>query len=48
VWRFVVEDFAKLPDEFKLTNHDAIAELANERPEIPGVRWYADVAVRAK
>jgi hypothetical protein len=51
VWRHVVDDFAALPDEYKLTNHDALAELskgANEPAAVPGVRWYLDAAVRAK
>jgi len=39
-WTFEVEDFAALPDAYKLTNEQALRALAkNGRPTLPGVRW---------
>lgn len=39
-WTFEVEDFAALPDAYKLANEQALRSLAKSgRPTIPGVRW---------
>jgi len=48
VWKWEVEDFAKLPDEFKVINSVALntalreARKENKVPEIAGVKFYED------
>ncbi len=48
VWRAEVVDFAALPDAFKVVNERALAAVAGEQPEIPGVKGVMDAGVWAK
>lgn len=40
--RFEVEDFAKLPDEYKVANETAIRAAMKNGTEVPGVRYFEE------
>ena len=51
VWRFRVVDFAKLPDEYKLTDTVKLGELARSSKAmamVPGVEFYSESVLAAR
>lgn len=48
VWKWTVEDFAVLPDLYKVVNVKALNGMAptkgNAPPDIPGIRWEQELA----
>ena len=51
VWKYVVTDFAALPDDYKVADTamlNAIAKKHHDQKQIPGVRFYCDETATLK